>query len=409
MNNQYLSLIILTVAISMIGMTQTALADGAPFQVSGPIIPPWIKNNAGWWANGQINDSDFVKGIQYMVQNGIINISPTPGGNLQNSNQIPQWIKNDARWWAQGQVGDSEFVKGMQYLVQVGIIQVSLVQQVNQGQSATSDIFANCSITGGCIADCAPPAADPIATGNSKYDLYDGCILAGMKVAGMTQTWQGQILKAQMMEESGLSPSINTSTYSCGGMNCGQWAVSAGSISGDHPPGPCGSSKIDPATGQVDYSHSYGLFQSTPACDGVFALTTSLDGHTCTPTTTANLISFGSSVYFYCESATSINGGQHYIDAVQDTSSALYAKSAFNPAYQIYVYFAQWGGNYATAVQKTNGCTEIQDWYLTMAYWLTGNQQSSCTLSGSGHNYVQAIINDYQNQLYGTAWAFSFS
>jgi hypothetical protein len=246
---------------------------------------------------------------------------------------------------------------------------------------------------------------DPIATGNKNFDLYDGCILAGMKLAGMTQTWQGQILKAQMAEESGISPLIASNTKNCGGMNCGPWAISAGAVSGDRPPGPCGSSKIDPATGKIDYSHSYGLFQSTPACDGVFALTTSLSGHSCTATTTADLIPFGPSVYFYCESATSING--NYIDATQDTTSPLYAKSVFNPAYQIYVYFAQWHDNFQQANSKASGCSMIQQWYLTMAYWLTGNTQSSCILSGSGYTYDKAVINYYQT-LYGTPWVYPF-
>ena len=35
-------------------------------------IPAWIKNNAGWWATDQIDDSAFLQGIQYLVQNGII-------------------------------------------------------------------------------------------------------------------------------------------------------------------------------------------------------------------------------------------------------------------------------------------------------------------------------------------------
>lgn len=34
-------------------------------------------------------------------------------------------------------------------------------------------------MTGGCIADCSPPADDPIATGSANFDLYDGCRLAG--------------------------------------------------------------------------------------------------------------------------------------------------------------------------------------------------------------------------------------
>ena len=29
-------------------------------------IPAWIKNNAGWWADGSIDDSSFVQGIQFV-------------------------------------------------------------------------------------------------------------------------------------------------------------------------------------------------------------------------------------------------------------------------------------------------------------------------------------------------------
>ena len=38
-------------------------------------IPDWIKNNAGWWADGQIEDETFVSGIKYLVENGIVRIS----------------------------------------------------------------------------------------------------------------------------------------------------------------------------------------------------------------------------------------------------------------------------------------------------------------------------------------------
>ena len=37
-------------------------------------IPSWIKNNAGWWADGSIDDNSFVQGIQYLIQNGILRI-----------------------------------------------------------------------------------------------------------------------------------------------------------------------------------------------------------------------------------------------------------------------------------------------------------------------------------------------
>ena len=35
-------------------------------------IPDWIKNNAGWWADGQIDDSSFVSGLQWLISNGIM-------------------------------------------------------------------------------------------------------------------------------------------------------------------------------------------------------------------------------------------------------------------------------------------------------------------------------------------------
>ena len=28
-------------------------------------VPSWIKNNAGWWAEGTIDDDSFVQGIQF--------------------------------------------------------------------------------------------------------------------------------------------------------------------------------------------------------------------------------------------------------------------------------------------------------------------------------------------------------
>jgi len=40
-------------------------------------IPDWIKNNAGWWADGLIDDGSFVSGLQWLISNGIMIIPPT--------------------------------------------------------------------------------------------------------------------------------------------------------------------------------------------------------------------------------------------------------------------------------------------------------------------------------------------
>jgi hypothetical protein len=85
-------------------------------------IPTWIKNNAGWWATDQIDDSAFLKGIQYLIKEGIMIIPPTETSESIGSQVVPTWIKNNAGWWATDQIDDSAFLKGIQYLVQNGII-----------------------------------------------------------------------------------------------------------------------------------------------------------------------------------------------------------------------------------------------------------------------------------------------
>ena len=37
-----------------------------PVEAQNYEIPSWIKNTAGWWADGQIDDDSFLKGIKYL-------------------------------------------------------------------------------------------------------------------------------------------------------------------------------------------------------------------------------------------------------------------------------------------------------------------------------------------------------
>ncbi|MCH6586535.1 MAG: hypothetical protein IH792_05865 [Thaumarchaeota archaeon] len=86
-------------------------------------IPDWVRNNAGWWATGQIGDSDFVSGIEFLITEDIIAIPPTQSGQ-GTSQEIPGWIKNNAGWWADGLIEDVDFVSGIQYLISNGIMKV---------------------------------------------------------------------------------------------------------------------------------------------------------------------------------------------------------------------------------------------------------------------------------------------
>ena len=98
--------------------------NGQQPQTSQIVLPSWIKNNAKWWADGTIGDSDFLSGIQYMIKNNIIKIPSTQQGSSSGDTSVPSWIKNNAKWWADGTITNEDFVKGIQYLVQHGIIRV---------------------------------------------------------------------------------------------------------------------------------------------------------------------------------------------------------------------------------------------------------------------------------------------
>ena len=41
------------------------------------IIPDGIKNNAGWWSDDKITDHDFISGIEYLIENNMINVNAT--------------------------------------------------------------------------------------------------------------------------------------------------------------------------------------------------------------------------------------------------------------------------------------------------------------------------------------------
>ena len=111
---------------STVNTSSFLIVSGTPSTMeSSNEIPVWIKNNAGWWADGSIDDSSFVQGIQFLVQEGFMKIPVTQQGDSAGSNEIPVWIKNNAGWWADGSIDDSSFVQGIQFLVQEGFMKIS--------------------------------------------------------------------------------------------------------------------------------------------------------------------------------------------------------------------------------------------------------------------------------------------
>ncbi len=98
-------------------------AGDTSFQVSKHLVAEWIKNNARWWASDQISDSEFISGIEHLIQEKIIVIPDSIKSDKADQN-IPFWIKNTAEWWSQDIVSDDEFVAALEFLVKNGIIRI---------------------------------------------------------------------------------------------------------------------------------------------------------------------------------------------------------------------------------------------------------------------------------------------
>ena len=84
-------------------------------------LPDWIRNNALWWSEEQIDDNTFIQGIEYMIKNKIISVSATQQ-EISESQEIPSWIRNNAAWWAAEQIDDKTFVQSLEFLIKNGIL-----------------------------------------------------------------------------------------------------------------------------------------------------------------------------------------------------------------------------------------------------------------------------------------------
>ena len=105
-------MVILLIGISLI-----------PFSFSEG-IPEWVKNNASWWSERQISQTEFTNALEFLINEGIIYIPPTDPGIPGPDKNIPDWVRNTAGWWSDGKIPDSGFINAMKYLIEIGIIEV---------------------------------------------------------------------------------------------------------------------------------------------------------------------------------------------------------------------------------------------------------------------------------------------
>ena len=73
---------------------------------------------------------------------------------------MPQWVKNTAGWWADGTISDEEFISAIQNLISTGVIVVettreSVIVETTQTQNVPSDLSPEMAALYSELAECS--------------------------------------------------------------------------------------------------------------------------------------------------------------------------------------------------------------------------------------------------------------
>ena len=94
-------------------------------------IPDWVKNTAGWWADGQIDDSAFLQATEFLINEGIITVQ-IPVVESEVVAGVPGWVKNTAGWWADDKINGLTLVRAIEHLISQGIMTVDEKQEAEE-------------------------------------------------------------------------------------------------------------------------------------------------------------------------------------------------------------------------------------------------------------------------------------
>ncbi len=74
-------LVILLLSVIVVLGVDSALKE---VSANDSILPEWLKNVALYWGQGQITDQEYINGIQWMVDNGILKLNSDSGNIITN-------------------------------------------------------------------------------------------------------------------------------------------------------------------------------------------------------------------------------------------------------------------------------------------------------------------------------------
>ena len=89
------------------------------------IIPELWKYSASSWADGTQGDAGYLFDLSFTLVGDVIEL-PKAEVDSETPSKIPKWVKNNARWWVDGLISDIDYINGIQYLVDKGIILINV-------------------------------------------------------------------------------------------------------------------------------------------------------------------------------------------------------------------------------------------------------------------------------------------
>ncbi|RDJ32563.1 MAG: hypothetical protein DWQ18_07095 [Crenarchaeota archaeon] len=97
------------------------------------VIPVWIKDLGAWWIEGLISDSEFAKGIEYLIESNVIVIQQQAVQENHESS-IPDWFRYTTELWIQEDNGisDEEFANALAHLIKIGVIVINASDESEQ-------------------------------------------------------------------------------------------------------------------------------------------------------------------------------------------------------------------------------------------------------------------------------------
>lgn len=79
------------------------------------------------WEDGKTGDREFANMISELIRYDVISVDEDI--ILQDSEDIiPDWFRNIARWYADKTIAEEDFMNGLEYLIERGIISISMSQ-----------------------------------------------------------------------------------------------------------------------------------------------------------------------------------------------------------------------------------------------------------------------------------------